>query len=172
MAKAKPAEHIKSIHGKVDKNSNGYYYTNKKGNRQYYRNRDESYNKHHSPLQQWNSAAFAFAAKEWKRLRSLENGDALLQEQFNASDKRDFHGRKVETPRAWKYSFLQAQWKNEHPFDTWYAQQTQELCERTLLLTEANPTKQQIQQQIRKLQQQIDTLNKQLKNITYQSEIE
>ena len=165
MAKTVPADHIKQIHGKVSKESAGYYYTGKLDNKQFYRTRDESYHKHHSPLQKWNSAAFAFAALEWQRLVNEPNGREQLEQEFQNSDKCKPNGVKAQTARAWKYSHLKHFWKSEHPFDAWYAEQTENLQERTQQLAGNDPTKRQILQQIQKLQQQIDQLNNQLKNL-------
>lgn len=59
MAKIKTSSGIEGVCGKANSKDHGYFYM-RNGN-QFYRTREETYQKNQSPRQKWNSDAFAFA---------------------------------------------------------------------------------------------------------------
>ena len=60
---------IDRIHGKLQKRDDGYFYV--RNGKQFFRSREENYQKNQSPRQKWNSAAFAYANRELAKLRAF-----------------------------------------------------------------------------------------------------
>ena len=59
MAEINPNVAIDMIHGKLKKSDTGYFYV--RNGKQFYRDRDEKYQRNQSPKQKHNSEAFAYA---------------------------------------------------------------------------------------------------------------
>ena len=60
MSEIKTSSGIEQIHGKTNGLDSGYFYM--RNGKQFYRTREENYQKNQSPRQQWNSAAFKYAS--------------------------------------------------------------------------------------------------------------
>ena len=106
---------IDVIHGKTDKLSRGYFYQNKITGKQFYRERDETYQQNQSPRQKWNSAAFKYANSQIKLLTSPEAKAQLLAD-FEAAHHVASNGKTYTTARAWKFNSLIHDYKQSHPF--------------------------------------------------------
>ena len=75
MSKVNPGE-VRYYHGKMSKNDPGYFYVTQKGE-QYFRKREEKYQRNQSPRQKWNSLAFGYAHK---KIRQLWSSDELIEQ--------------------------------------------------------------------------------------------
>ena len=105
---------IEEIHGKTYNRDRGYFYM--RNGRQFYRERDEDYQKNQSPRQKWNSAAFKYANSQLKLLTSPE-AKAQLEADFEAAHHVASNGKTYTTVRAWKYNSLIHEYKQSHPFE-------------------------------------------------------
>ena len=119
MARISTENPVESIKGKLGGTSSGYFYM--RNGKQFYRTREENYQKNQSPRQKWNSAAFAYAHKQ---LRAIESDDSLIA-QMNADYETAKHvatnGKKYTTAHAWKFNCLLHEYKQANLFE----QQTQ-----------------------------------------------
>lgn len=119
MAKIGTSNPVESIKGKLGGTDSGYFYI--RNGRQFYRTREENYQKNQSLRQKWNSAAFAYAHRQ---LRTIES-DTLQTAQMNADYETAKHvatnGKKYTTAHAWKFNCLLHEYKQANPFE----QQTQ-----------------------------------------------
>ena len=113
MSKVETASAINQIHGKTNGRDRGYFYT--RNGKQFYRVREEGYQQHQSPRQQWNSAAFAYATSQLKLLTSPE-AKAQLEADFEAAHHIASNGKTYATSRAWKFNSLLFEYKQAHPF--------------------------------------------------------
>ncbi len=114
MARIIASSGIEQIHGKTYNRDRGYYYT--RNGRQFYRERDEDYQKNQSPRQKWNSAAFKYANSQLKLLTSTE-AKTQLEADFEAAHHVASNGKTYTTVRAWKYNSLIHEYKQSHPFE-------------------------------------------------------
>ena len=114
MARIIASSGIEQIHGKTYNRDRGYYYT--RNGRQFYRERDEDYQKNQSPRQKWNSAAFKYANSQLKLLTSPE-AKAQLEADFEAAHHVASNGKTYTTVRAWKYNSLIHEYKQSHSFE-------------------------------------------------------
>ena len=114
MARIIASSGIEQIHGKTYNRDRGYYYT--RNGRQFYRERDEDYQKNQSPRQKWNSAAFKYANSQLKLLTSPE-AKAQLEADFEAAKHIASNGKTYTSVRAWKYNSLIYEYKQSHPFE-------------------------------------------------------
>ena len=114
MARIIASSGIEQIHGKTYNRDRGYYYT--RNGRQFYRERDEDYQKNQSPRQKWNSAAFKYANSQLKLLTSPE-AKAQLEADFEAAKHVAPNGKTYTTVRSWKYNSLIHEYKQSHPFE-------------------------------------------------------
>ena len=105
---------IEEIHGKTYNRDRGDFYM--RNGRQFYRERDEDYQKNQSPRQKWNSAAFKYANSQLKLLTSPE-AKAQLAADFEAANHIASNGKTYTTVRAWKYNSLIYEYKQSHPFE-------------------------------------------------------
>ena len=105
---------IQQIHGKTYSRDRGYFYM--RNGKQFYRERDEDYQKNQSPRQKWNSAAFKYANSQLKLLTSPE-AKAQLAADFEAAKHVASNGKIYTTVRAWKYNSLIHVYKQSHPFE-------------------------------------------------------
>ena len=115
MAKIGTANPVESVQGKLTSKDSGYFYT--RNGKQFYRTREENYQKNQSPRQKWNSAAFAYAHKQ---LRAIESDDSLIA-QMNADYESANHlapnGKSYPTAHAWKFNCLLHEYKLANPFE-------------------------------------------------------
>jgi hypothetical protein len=114
MARIIASSGIEQIHGKTYNRDRGYYYT--RNGRQFYRERDEDYQKNQSPRQKWNSAAFKYANSQLKLLTSPE-AKAQLAADFESAKHIASNGKTYTTARAWKFNSLLHEYKQAHPFE-------------------------------------------------------
>ena len=114
MAKIETVSAIDLVHGKFKKADSGYFYT--RNGKQFYRDRDETYQQNQSPRQKWNSAAFAYANKITNELFSSSESVTQLNEEYEASKHIASNGKTYSTPRAWKFNSLLHNYKLAHPF--------------------------------------------------------
>ena len=114
MARIIASSGIEQIHGKTYNRDRGYFYT--RNGRQFYRERDEDYQRNQSPRQKWNSAAFKYANSLLKLLTSPE-AKAQLEADFEAAKHVASNGKTYTTVRAWKYNSLIHEYKQLHPFE-------------------------------------------------------
>ena len=105
---------IEEIHGKTYNRDRGYFYM--RNGRQFYRERDEDYQKNQSPRQKWNSAAFKYSNSQLKLLTSPE-AKAQLAADFEAAKHIASNGKTYTIVRAWKYNSLIYEYKQSHPFE-------------------------------------------------------
>ena len=119
MSQAVLPHDIKALKGKMSKKSDGYFYVTKKG-RQYYRLREETYQKNQSPRQKWNSLAFGYAHKQIRQLWSTQEQIDQVTQEWNEAKRIGPNNRTYTDPKEWKFVMLQQQWKNDNPFDAWY----------------------------------------------------
>ncbi len=114
MARIIASSGIEQIHGKTYNRDRGYFYT--RNGRQFYRERDEDYQKNQSPRQKWNSAAFKYANSQLKLLTSPE-AKAQLAADFESAKHIASNGKTHTTARAWKFNSLLHEYKQAHPFE-------------------------------------------------------
>ena len=114
MSKVTTSSGIEQIHGKTYGLDRGYFYM--RNGKQFYRERDEDYQKNQSPRQKWNSAAFKYANSQLKLLTSPE-AKAQLAADFEAASHIASNGKTYITPWAWKFNSLQYDYKQSHPFE-------------------------------------------------------
>jgi hypothetical protein len=113
MSEIKTSSGIDEIHGKLNGADRGYFYM--RNGKQFYRDRDETYQKNQSPRQKWNSAAFAYATSQIKLITSPE-AKARLEADFEAAQHIASNGKTYTTSRAWKFNSLLHEYKQSHPF--------------------------------------------------------
>ena len=115
MTKIKTINPIDSLQGKLGGTDSGYFYI--RNGRQFYRTREENYQKNQSPRQKWNSAAFAYAHRELNR---IEKDETLIQEMNLAYEQANQiapNGKKYSTAHAWKFNCLLHEYKLANPFE-------------------------------------------------------
>ena len=113
MSEIKTSSGIEQIHGKTNGCDSGYFYM--RNGKQFYRTREENYQKNQSPRQQWNSAAFKYANSQLKLLTSPE-AKAQIEADFEAAKHVASNGKTYATSRAWKFNSLIHDYKLMHPF--------------------------------------------------------
>jgi len=117
MAKIVPAELISLIQGKITGDGEGYFYVSKRNGKVYFRKREEGYQKHQSPRQKWNSAAFAYAHKQLHAIEADAALTAQMSADYEAAGHKASNGKSYPTAHAWKFNSLLCAWKQEHPFE-------------------------------------------------------
>lgn len=114
MAIIQTSSGIDKVHGKLNKKTEGYFYI--RNGKQFYRNREENYQKHQSPKQKWNSEAFAYAQKCLQQLLSSPESTSQLTAEYEAANHIASNGKQYTTLRAWKFNSLLYEYKQAHPF--------------------------------------------------------
>lgn len=114
MSEIQTSSGIDLIHGKLEKRNAGYFYV--RNGKQFYRNREETYQKNQSPRQKWNSAAFAYANRELAKLRATPELEAQLRSEYEAANHLASNGKTYSTLWAWKFNSLLYDYKQSHPF--------------------------------------------------------
>lgn len=114
MSKIITSSGIDEIHGKFQKADKGYFYM--RNGKQFYRDREETYQKNQSPRQKWNSAAFAYANKITNELFASPESEAQLNAEYEAAQHIASNGKAYSTLRAWKFNSLLHDYKLAHPF--------------------------------------------------------
>lgn len=74
MSEIKTSSGIDDIHGKLQGTDSGYFYM--RNGKQFFRTREETYQKNQSPKQKYNSEAFVYANAYMAQLRHSRNKSA------------------------------------------------------------------------------------------------
>ncbi|MDD6641972.1 MAG: hypothetical protein PUE55_05205 [Bacteroidales bacterium] len=114
MALIETSDPINHISGKLSGNSSGYFYT--QNGKQFYRVREEGYQKNQSPRQKWNSAAFAYAHKQLHAIEANTELTAQMEADYKAANSKAPNGKTYTTAHAWKFNSLLWEWKQANPF--------------------------------------------------------
>ena len=154
---------VQAFRGKMSKKSKGYFYVTKKG-RQYFRLREETYQKNQSPRQKWNSLAFGYAHKQVRQLWSSQEQIDQVTQEWNTAHRIGPNARPYEDPKEWKFVMLQQQWKLDNPFDAWYEAYLQEFAANVAKKTSAENVSN------RTLLRQTDLLEAQAKSLREQAQ--
>ena len=105
---------INKIQGKANGKDPGYFYI--RNGKQFYRTREETYQKNQSPKQKYNSEAFAYANSYMAEQYGTPETKAQLNAEFEAAHHIGSNGKTYGTPWAWKFNSLQYEYKQSHPF--------------------------------------------------------
>ena len=138
MSKVNPGE-VRYYHGKMSKNDPGYFYVTQKGE-QYFRKREEKYQRNQSPRQKWNSLAFGYSHKKIRQLWSSDELIEQVNQEWQNAHKIGPNNRPYPDAKGWKFAMLQADWKAEHPFETWYEQYLTEISQKAAEKTASEDT--------------------------------
>lgn len=115
MAKIGTANPVESVQGKLGGKDSGYFYI--RNGKQFYRNREEDYQANQSPRQKWNSAAFAYAHRELRKIEADEMQKAQMQQDYEAAKHIAPNGKPYPTAHAWKFNLLLHEYKTANPFE-------------------------------------------------------
>lgn len=115
MAEIDTSSAINAIKGKTNSKDSGYFYM--RNGKQFYRTREETYQKNQSPRQKWNSEAFAYANTYMAQLYGTPEGKARLKAEFEAANHIGSNGKTYSTPWSWKFNSLQYEYRRSHPFE-------------------------------------------------------
>jgi hypothetical protein len=116
MAEIDPNSAIDMIHGKLKKSDPGYFYV--RNGKQFYRDREEKYQRKQSPKQKRNSEAFAYANAFMAQNYGTPEGKARLAAEFEAANHIGSNGKTYTTPWAWKFNSLQFEYRQSHLFES------------------------------------------------------
>ena len=114
MAEIDTASAINAIKGKTNSKDSGYFYM--RNGKQFYRTREETYQKNQSPRQKYNSDAFAYANSYMAQHYGTPETKAQLKAEFEAADHIGSNGKTYSTPWSWKFNSIQYEYKQAHPF--------------------------------------------------------
>ena len=109
MSKVNPGE-VRYYHGKMSKNDPGYFYVTQKGE-QYFRKREETYQRNQSPRQKWNSLAFGYAHKQIRQLWSSDEQIDQVNQEWQTAHKIGPNNRPYPDAKGWKFAMLQVERK-------------------------------------------------------------
>lgn len=114
MAEIEPTSAIDLIHGKLKGADPGYFYV--RNGKQFYRDREETYQKNQSPKQKYNSEVFAYANAYMAEHYGTPEGKAQLKAEFEAAHQIGSNGKTYTTAWSWKFNSLQHEYRQTHPF--------------------------------------------------------
>ena len=114
MAKIETITALDLIHGKIKSTDSGYFYA--RNGKQFYRTREEFYQKNQSPRQKYNSDVFAYANSHMAQHYGTPEGKAQLKIEFEAAHHIGSNGKTYATPWSWKFNSLQHDYRQSHPF--------------------------------------------------------
>jgi len=114
MAEIESTSAINIIRGKFQKKDKGYFYI--RNGKQFYRDREETYQKNQSPKQKYNSEVFAYANAYMAEHYGTPEGKALLKAEFEAAHYIGSNGKTYTTAWSWKFNSLQYEYRQTHPF--------------------------------------------------------
>ncbi len=115
MAEIETTSAIEIVRGKFKKADHGYFYI--RNGKQFYRDREETYQKNQSQRQKWNSEAFAYANRTLAQLKATPELEAQLKAEYEAANHIASNGKTYETLWAWKFNSLLHEFKQTHPFE-------------------------------------------------------
>ena len=105
---------INKIQGKTNGKDPGYFYI--RNGKQFYRTREETYQKNQSPRQKYNSNAFAYANSYMAEHYGTPEGKTQLRAEYEAAHHIGSNGKTYGTPWSWKFNSLQFEYKQSNPF--------------------------------------------------------
>ena len=114
MAEIQTTSAIDIVRGKLKKADKGYFYI--RNGKQFYRDREETYQKNQSPKQKHNSAAFAYANAQMAQHYGTPEGKIRLAAEYEAANHIASNGKTYTTPWSWKFNSLLHDYKTQHPF--------------------------------------------------------
>lgn len=114
MAEIETTSAIDIVRGKFKKADKGYFYI--RNGKQFYRDREENYQKNQSPKQKYNSEVFAYANAYMAQHYGTPETKAQLNTEFEAAHHIGSSGKTYGTPWAWKFNSLQFEYRQSHPF--------------------------------------------------------
>ncbi len=107
---------LNRICGKLNKSDSGYFYM--RNGKQFYRDREESYQKNQSPRQEYNSKVFAYANAHMAEHYGTPKGKARLKAEFEAAQHIGTNGKTYTTAWSWKFNSFQFEYRQSHPFES------------------------------------------------------
>ena len=113
MSKVNPGE-VRYYHGKMSKNDPGYFYVTQKGE-QYFRKREEKYQRNQSPRQKWNSLAFGYAHKKIRQLWSSDELIEQVNQEWQNAHKIGPNNRPYPDAKGWKFAMYKPTGKQNIP---------------------------------------------------------
>ncbi len=116
MAEIDTTSAIQMIHGKLKKADPGYFYM--RNGRQFYRDREETYQQNQSPKQKYNSEVFAYANAYMAQNFGTPERKAQLKAEYEAANHIGSNGKTYGTPWSWKFNSLQFEYRQSHPFES------------------------------------------------------
>ena len=115
MAEIDTSSAINAIKGKTNSKDSGYFYI--RNGKQFYRTREETYQKNQSPKQKYNSEAFAYANSYMAEHYGTSEKKTQLVAEFEAAHHIGSNGKTYATPWSWKFNSLQHEYRQSHPFE-------------------------------------------------------
>lgn len=116
MSEIETSAGIDLLHGKFNKKNAGYFYV--RNGKQFYRDREETYQQNQSPRQKWNSAAFKYAHSLLHSIESDSELNAQMKAEYEAAHHQAPNGKTYTTAHAWKFNSLLFEYKQSHPFES------------------------------------------------------
>lgn len=116
MSEIKTSSGIDEIHGKLQGSDSGYFYM--RNGKQFYRDREETYQKNQSPKQKYNSEAFAYANAYMAQHYGTPETKLQLKAEFETAHHIGSNGKTYITPWSWKFNSLQYEYRQTHPFES------------------------------------------------------
>ena len=114
MSEIKTSSGIDEIHGKFQGTDSGYFYM--RNGKQFFRTREETYQKNQSPKQKYNSDAFSYANSYMAQHYGTSETKTQLKAEFESAHHIASNGKTYSTPWSWKFNSLQHEYKQTHPF--------------------------------------------------------
>ena len=114
MAEIESTSAINIIRGKFQKKDKGYFYI--RNGKQFYRDREETYQKNQSPKQKYNSEVFAYANAYMAEHYGTPERKAQLKAEFESAHHIGSNGKTYTTAWSWKFNSLQHEYRKTHPF--------------------------------------------------------
>ena len=114
MAEINTTSAIDEVRGKFKKADKGYFYI--RNGKQFYRDREETYQQNQSPKQKYNSEVFAYANAYMAQNYGTPERKAQLKAEFEAAHHIGSSGKTYGTPWSWKFNSIQFEYRQSHPF--------------------------------------------------------
>ena len=114
MAEINTTSAIDEVRGKFKKADKGYFYM--RNGKQFYRDREETYQQKQSRRQEYNSKVFAYANAQMAQNYGTPEGKIRLAAEFEAAHHIGSSGKTYGTPWSWKFNSLQFEYRQSHPF--------------------------------------------------------
>ena len=115
MAEVETNAAINQLHGKPNGKDPGYFYM--RNGKQFYRTREETYQKNQSLKQKYNSDVFAYANSYMAEHYGTPEGKTQLRAEYEAANHIGSNGKTYTTAWSWKFNSLQYEYRQSHPFN-------------------------------------------------------